>query len=439
MQDRSQRGVLSRRSFLKSVGAAAGALLTAPATLGWPSNAAAIGLPPTVAVPAPASARSRQALRIGVLLPQSRIYPTMGERIVTGMRLCFEQAGRPVELHVQDIGLGSDLAIQKARRLVESDGVRLVVAMVTSGVVAELRSVFDASPAFLIVSNVGANVPRESELSPRVFYVSLNDWQANWSLGHWTAEHVGRQVVTACSFYSSGYDSLYSFQSGLEAAGGTVLHSYVSHIPGNVEGFRPLFATIKATQPDAVYASYCGPETAEFMRAYADAGLAGRVPLVSSGFTVDEAWLPELGSTALGVKSCLPWAADLSIPESRVFAEAYLKRASCPADSLALLGHDTAHLIDQAVSGAGESLEIAGHLTESFEGAIFESPRGIVRMDPRTHATAGNLYLREVQARGNTLSNVAVAELTPPSVLEEHAAAMRCALKTGWLTPYLSI
>lgn len=382
-------------------------------------------------------------LKIGVLLPQSSIYPTLGQNLIAGIQLQAMQshgplAERKLQFITEDIGFGQSLAEQKALKLTGFDAVDLVVGVVSTGVAAIIRDIFQARQTLFIANTIGENILRHQEHSPFIFYNSLSHWQSNLALGRWAARHLGKQAFITMSFYDSGYDTPYAFRMGLEHGGGTVLRTYMSHRPPDTGDFKPLFAHIKDAQPDFVYAAYCGPKATTFVQAYAQSEFAGRIPLVGTGFLTDDALLSQQGTAALGVKTCLPWASDLESSANQHFISSYQEMHQRTPDVFALLGFETGYLIDQALQARGDLRHIEA-VRESLLRTAFISPRGRLTMNPDTQTTATPLYIREVQRQGDRLSNVPIAQVDPLAEEDEQIQAMRSSPHSGWLNAYLCV
>jgi branched-chain amino acid transport system substrate-binding protein len=400
-------GRLTRRKFLRNASLVAGSMAVAPILLRILDT----------------------RLKIGVLLPQSTIYPSMSENLLAGMQLYFDRvdnqaSDRTIKLIGEEVGFGPALARQKARKLINWDQIDLVVGLTNEGTAAMFADVFEAHQTPFVVSNIGANIPRLDEYSPYYVHNNLGYWQANWATGRWAAQNLGQRTLMAVSFYDSGYDAPHAFRLGFEAAGGEIIHTHISHIPPSEDdNLTPLFAMIEETRPDFVYALYCGQPAADFVRAYAESGLTGQIPLAGSGFLVDEALLPAQGQTAHGIKSALPWALALDTPANRDFMTAYQTQTGRTADIFAMLGYDTARLIVEAVN--------------AVEGDTGQTARFLETLDDAR--STGHLYLREVRQYGPTAHNAVIAELDPFPGFDERIEAERSSLKTGWLNTYLSV
>jgi branched-chain amino acid transport system substrate-binding protein len=300
---------------------------------------------------------------------------------------------------------------------------------------ARLRETAGSS-ASLVVVDGGANVMRREEASPNILYSTGGYWQANHALGEWAAAHLGRRAFVAASFYESGFDALYAAEVGIEAGGGEVVGRHVNQGPRGPKPVEDAIAAIQAARPDFVFAAYSGPEAVAFVQAYAAAGLKDDIPLVGTGFLVDEALLLEMGEAALGIHSALSWAPTLATPANRAFVREYLALTGSAPNVLAAVGYDTARWIGEALNAAGDQGPEA--VREALLGMRFAGPRGAWRMDERTQQAVTPLYLRQVQAGPQGLRNQALSELPGVDALDPRLDTLRQAPRTGWVYAYPS-
>ncbi len=434
MNDDHPSSGLSRRAFLRSAGLAAGALAAAPLLNAAPAWAAG-----PVPAAAPPVAGGRALLTVGVLLPPSTIYPTLGSNFLAGMQLYCNQVASmtqpAVRLVAADAGYGRVQALNAAQKLIESSQAALVVSLCNPTLVGMLRGLFQTRRVVLLTAGLGENVPRAADDSPYVFHHSLGAAQAAWALGQWAATHLGRRAAIATALYDSGYDALTAFRLGFTAAGGTITTTQTTHLLANSPALPAVLAEIAATRPDFIYAAYCGPAAVDFVRA-AQAGPAAQIPLLGSPLLAGETALPTLGKAALGIKTALGWAPALDTAENRAFVAAYAKQTGQAPDNLALLGYETARLAALALAATGGDPARGTQMRAALAAATFTGPRGPVTMDGQTHCTSGPQYLREVQARDGALANVPVAPLPGGA---EAGAALRATTKSGWTNAYLSV
>ncbi len=429
--DRDTR--VPRRTFLRRIGGAAGAIITT-------SMLSACGASAMHDQSTGAPLVSDFTLRVGVLLPRSARRPLLSAQLLDGMRLFFEQShtlagGRPVALVAEQYD-GPYHSLSQAHELVAGGQVDIITGLISRNEVAGLDGLLRERHTPLIVSDVGANVIHQPHQSEYVLRSSLNYWQANLALGAWAAQHAGKRAMIATSFYEGGYDSLYAFRYGFEQGGGVVLDTLVSHRPSGPTDLPALMASIRQLRPDLVYAAYSDQEAIDFVRAYAAAGLAPQVPLFGAGFVTDEHILPLLGDAAVGIKTALPWSYALDLPQNHAFTAAFEVYAGRPADAFAVLGYDTARLIADAL-GTGDPRDIAG-LRQSFGALTFAGPRGQLQIDGATGDVASPLYLREVRRDGSAYRNAVIADLGHSAAINVHGEALRRDMRSGWTHAYLA-
>jgi branched-chain amino acid transport system substrate-binding protein len=212
----------------------------------------------------------------------------------------------------------------------------------------------------------------------------------------------------------------------------------VTHVPRQTDTFTPLLAAIRRADPDFVYAAYSGQQAQDFMRAYAEAGLAGRVPLVGSGFLLDDSLLVQHGEAALHSISGFAWAPQLDIPQNSAFRSAYRAAAGRPPDPFAVLGYDAGLLIANAVDATAGNTRSGDQLLEALRTLELSSPRGSLVMDQQARAGATPLYIREVRRQQGAFGNTVIARFDSMAGLDE-AAAIQASIKSGWLDAYLAV
>jgi branched-chain amino acid transport system substrate-binding protein len=433
---------VSRRTFLRRFGATAGAL-AAGHLISACSNTSAANLtrnldqvPNRLAVHS--TAGQQNTLRVGLLLPQSQLYPAIGTNFRAGMDLFLSERSsvdRPISLIAHEYGTTPSVAIEQASKWITADQVDLIVGSLSSGTAATLHPLLHERQTPLLISNIGANLTRDDRQSPYIIRNSFSYWQSSWALGRWAAGNLGKQAFVTSSFYDSGFDSLYAFQLGFESAGGAITSTKVTHLPTETGELQTLMAEIQQAQPDLVFATYSGTQASDFVRAYAQAGLSPRIPLLGSGFLVDESLLFQQGNAALGIKTALPWAHTLELPANQAFTSAFQDFSGRPADPFAVLGYDTARLIAQCACDTRSPEQ----LRQALATASFESPRGPGHMNSMLLEIETPLYLREVRASAGGLSNTVIDKLPALPTHDASINALRASTKTGWSTAYLYV
>lgn len=412
------RAGVSRRDFLRIAGIATGATVTLP--LQAYAHFIFDGRPP---------------LKVGMVVPNSNIYPEIGANLVDGMRLQFAESGwESTRLLVREVESGEE--ISAARRMLTEEKVEVLAGMFNPLTVHHLREDLERSGILFVNIEAGANtfVPREE--SPLMYQNSLGYWQSSWAMGKWAAQQKGTRAAVASSFYETGYDSFHAFSQGFETGGGTIVCSEVTHAP--LGGGDPVSAmkAIAAARPDVLFLSAGGKDALDLVAAYHDAGLKGKLPLLVSGFMVHGTQLAGMGAAAVGIMSCLPWTPTLNSAENNAFCSGFVRACGRQPDSFAVLGYDTGGMIVGAVAAAGK-VQNSRDLKKALEQLQVSSPRGPMRMVPSTGGTEAPLYLCEVRKVGASIQNAALRSVSTLQTVESEARRSSLIVHSGWTNSYL--
>ncbi|BAS28006.1 ABC transporter substrate-binding protein [Limnochorda pilosa] len=360
----------------------------------------------------PATAQS-DPIRIGVLLPYSGVYTSLGENITAGLELFLEEtgytaAGRRLELVKQDTQGDPRQGLPKVRQLVERDRVDLLVGVVHSGVAAAIRDYVHARRIPLVIANAGdPSLTRDpARRSPYIFRVSFANGQYEYLLGRYAYEVLGyRTVVVTAPDYSAGHDKAGAFKQYFEQAGGRVVQEV--YPPLGTNDFGPYLAGLQ--QADAVWAFFAGTDAVRFVQQYQEFGLKERMPLIGAGDMVDEAYLDEIGEAALGTVTSLHYSPLVETPENRSFVEQYRGRYGETANQFAYQGYLAARVIAEAIEGVGGRVEETDAFLEALRAVTFTGPAGPFRFDPTSQNVVFNVYIRRVdRLPDGSLGNVVI-------------------------------
>ncbi|HEY1011854.1 MAG TPA: ABC transporter substrate-binding protein [Herpetosiphonaceae bacterium] len=406
---------LSRRSFMKRAGLALGTIAAVQAPQ------AAQAAKGAAKAPAPAS----QPFAVAVLTPESSVMPLFGANLLAGLALQFNQiqhqaGGRALRLVSESYGVLPSSGIDRARQLLAGPPLGALIVIGDYDTFAELAPAAAERRIPLLLGDTGANLAR-SGAAPFLASHSLSLWQSQYALGRWAAGAARRRAAMIGGCYESGYDAHFAFQLGFEQAGGQVIASAISHVPGASQDLAGMLADMHRAAPDLVYAAYSGDQAVEFLQAYAASGLA-RTPLLGSSWLADEAVLAKAGAAADGLRSAAAWSPQAAGQQS--FAKEFQSQAGRPADQLAALGYDLGRKLTGALAAAGQ-----GAGPEQIAAALGGAA---------TFAGAGQLHLREVRATKTGRVNVVTDPLDRVSDTAPGVQALRDSLKTGWRHAYLA-
>lgn len=353
-------------------------------------------------------------VKLGVLLPYSKVYQQLGEDITSGMTLYFESVGfkaggRAITMIREDEEIDPQVALRKGRKLVESDNVDLLAGLVASPSALALRDVVHNSKTPLIIANAGANAVTRSRRSPYIFRASFSNWQTSYPIGKWFYDNVARSCLAGASDYAAGHEDINAFKESYLPAGGKVVAEV--YPPLNNTDYGPYIAQMQKAKPEALFVFFAGSDAARFVTQAAQYGFLKETRLAGPGFLVEEDVLPAQGRNALGAYSCLHWALTLQTPENLAFTRSYRERWKREATVYAMQGYDTARVIVDALNATGGDTANKTKLVEAIAAVKFVSPRGPISFDPETHNVIQTMYVRQVREVGKAIHNVVFVNL----------------------------
>jgi len=295
---------------------------------------------------APATAHA-QVVKVGLMLPFTGTYASLGTAIENGFKLYLDEhggklGGAAVAFHRVDDESDPAKGIENATKLARRDKVDVLVGTVHSGVVMALAKVAKETNTLLIVPNAGADAITGPLCAPNIFRVSYSNWQPSYAIGLAAADNRYKTAVTVTWKYAAGDESAKGFKDAFESKGGKVVRELTVPFP-NVE-FQAILTEIAAQKPDVVYAFFAGGGAVKFVKDYAAAGLKQRIPLYGPGF-LTEGTLGAQGDDANGVLTALHYADELKTPRDDAFRLAYAKAYKSQPDVYAMQGYDAAQLL----------------------------------------------------------------------------------------------
>ena len=207
-----------------------------------------------------------------------------------------QMGGRPVELTLLDDELKPDLASQKIQALLARDQVDLVVGPIFSNILQAIHRPVLESGRILISPNAGPSIYAGAQCSPYFFVVSYQNDQAHEVMGLYAQERGFRKIAFVMPNYQAGKDAVSGF---LRRFQGEVVEEI--YVPMAQLDLSAEMARLAAVKPDAIFTFMPGGMGVALVKAYAQSGLTGKIPLLST-FTFDEA-KPEQSAIAVKAKA----------------------------------------------------------------------------------------------------------------------------------------
>lgn len=322
------------------------------------------------------AAQAQDKLKIGIVTTLSGPAAVLGQQLRNGFELAVKDnggklGGREVELIVQDDELKPDVAVGKAKALVDRDKVDFVVGPIFSNILVAIMKPVTESGAFLISPNAGTSNFAGKDCNPNFFVTSYQNNQVHEVMGKFAQDSGVKKAFIMAPNYPAGKDSLAGFKTYYKGAIADEVYVPLGQLDYSAELSR-----ISASGADAVFVFLPGGMGVNFVKQFRQAGLADKVKFLSA-FTVDESTLPAQKEAALGFFGGANWAPDLDTPQNKKFVAGYEKAygGKVPA-SYAFQAYDAALLIDGALKATGGKTTDKAALRAAMEKAPFTSLRG---------------------------------------------------------------
>ncbi len=390
--EQKKKGV-TRRTFLKDTATMGGAAALAGLT-------GSIGGSPAFA------SESSKPIKIGVVLPFSRVYKVIGDRVTAGLELALNQAGnkfkgRPIELIKEDSEMKPNVGLTKTRKLVDKDRVDFLVGPVSSAVCVAMRNYAHEKKVPMIIPTAG-NVELAGNLfSPYVFRSSISHWIFAHPIGHWVKKKLGDECFVAGANYAAGQHQVWAFTMAFRGEGGKIVGA--TYPPLGNKDYAPYITKIANSGAKIYFGWFAGNDAVNFCRQAAEFGLSKKMKMTTTGWFFERYLLTAQKEAAQGWYCCFNWAITLDNPVNKEFVKAYNKftknNPSVAVSMSSVHGYDAGQMIIKALKKTGGDTK-ADKIAAALDGMKLDSPRGKVELDSN-HEMVQPMYIGEIVKSGN--------------------------------------
>lgn len=321
-------------------------------------------------------AQAQEKLKVGVITTLSGPAAVLGQQLRNGLQLSLKHSdgkwgGREVQLIVEDDELKPDVAVSKAKALIDRDKVDFVVGPIFSNILVAIMKPVTDGGAFLISPNAGTSNFAGKDCNANFFVTSYQNDQNHEVMGKYAQDAGLKKVFLMAPNYPAGKDSIAGFKRYYKGELADEVYVPLGQLDYSAE-----LSKIAASGADAVFVFLPGGMGVNFVKQFRQAGLADKVKFLSA-FTVDESTLPAQKEAALGFFGGANWAPNLDNPQNKKFVADYEKEYSgaIPA-TYAFQAYDAGLLIDGALKATGGKTDNKDALRAALAKAPFTSLRG---------------------------------------------------------------
>lgn len=358
-----------------------------------------------------AAAQTAAPIRIGSIKTLEGTFATAGQDAVRALTMAFEEAnytvaGRKIEWIRESSNAQADVALARARKLIEQDQVDIVIGPLSGAEGIALRDYSRTLKGKTFVNGQSAAADTTMrDPSPNFFRFNGDGMQWIAGLGNYTFNTLkARHVAIVAGDYAFPYAQVFGFMQEFCKAGGKVTKLWS---PLGTTDFASTIARIPKNA-DTVLVLHGGTDALAFLTQYAQAG--GSLPLVAGSVTADQVVMSARGPHRRllnGLITAGPLVDDSDDPKWKAFVERYRKRFP---DGFAAPSINAVHYYIAAKATLQALEQVKGDLSgdqKAFQAAlaklVVDTPMGgKVRLDENRQAIADN-FIRKIVERDGKL------------------------------------
>jgi len=349
---------------------------------------------------------AQDSIKLGALATLEGAFAAPGEDGIRGVRMALEEfghmaGGKKIELITGSSDASPDSAIRATRKLVEQDGVKVLVGPLSGSEGLAVKDYAKTQPNVTFLN--GTSAAQDTTLrNPAENFFRFSTDGAQWmaGLGEYAYKNKGyRKVAVLAEDYSFPYTQVFGFLEPFCRLGGKAPIDARFWVPIGNKDYSSVIAALP-DDVDAIYVALGGADAVNFLTQYEQTG--GELPLIGGSITVDQTVLGSKGRTrdfVIGTPSAGPISDTWDNAAWNGFVAAYKKQFPDGFPSPSLFAHGyyintKAALL--ALDKVGADLSDGGVKFRAALSALeFDTPTGKVSLDARRQAIA-DMFLTEV-------------------------------------------
>ena len=267
-------------------------------------------------------------VKIGAIATLEGAFAFLGTEAIRGVKLAIEEfggevAGKKVVLITASSNAQPDTAVAAARKLVEQDGVDLVVGPLSGSEGLAVKDYAKTQPQVSFMN--GSSAAQDTTLrSPAENFFRWNPDGAQFvaGLGEYAYRNRKyRRVAIVAEDYSFPYTMVFGFMHDFCRLGGRVPAKF--WVPIGTKDYSSVIASLP-DDIDAVFVGLGGSDAVNFLSQYQQAG--SEKPMVAGSITIDQSVLGSKGrrkSYLVGTPTAAPTADSNPSPAWQAFVKQY--------------------------------------------------------------------------------------------------------------------
>lgn len=331
---------------------------------------------------------------IGILLPRSTFYTTIGFDLFDGLKQgLLELEREDIKIVTENIGFGADKqqCYRAAEKLLLEENVDLVVAYISHRTVELLKPLFLAANKMLLVLDSGASLPTEWPSCPNIFYLSLHNALGAWISSKKAANDGYLSGGLVSGYYDGGYLHTYSLSKNFVNSGGAINFNHVTGYKEDDFTISPLKDYLNRYPKSALLSLFSGDYVQWYFKGIQKEFKNENLPIYLSPFGLEETMLENAVYPSNSVKGVASWSKKLNNEKNKVFVTTFESLGKKP-NLFSLLGWESAQLALQIITLSKKHSNKITDIAKEFQLLEFDTPRGKIHFDIKTNTSISSLY-----------------------------------------------
>lgn len=355
-------------------------------------------------------------MKIGVMATLEGTYTVLGEDGIRGIKTALaafggKAGGKDIELVIQSTDASPDSAVRAARKLVEQDGLDVIIGPLSGSEGIAIRDYSKTQPDTTFI-NGSSGAMETTYVDPSENFFRYNTDGAQWSvgLGKYVHDEKGYETVaTIGEDYSFIYTQVFGFALDFCQAGGEITDRF--WVPLGTKDFGSIIAALP-DDVDAIYLGLGGGDAVNFLNQYQQAG--GDANLIGGTIMVDGTVLNSKGdakNALIGTPSSGPQADtwdDATWQEYvKLYQDTFPPEERFPAPSLlsTLYYNATAATLTCLDEVGGDLSDGHAAFRSCLTNIELDSPVGKVTLDGNRQAIGATFISEVVENEDGNLVN----------------------------------
>ena len=359
-------------------------------------------------------------IKIGLMTTLEGTYTVPGQDGQRGFQMAMkehnnEAGGKKITFVLASTDASPDSAVRAATKLVEQDGVKIIVGPLSGSEGLAMRDFARQHPDITVINGIsGAQETTTVNPAPNFFRFNMDGAQWGAGLGEYVVKTKGwKTVATLADDYSFGYTNFLGFALGYCDAGGKIEKRF--WVPLGTKDFASIISALP-DDVDAIFLGLGGGDAVNFLNQYQQAG--GSAHLIGGTIMADQSVFAAKGNAKnalIGTPSSGPQADTWDNPDWQAFVKRY--QTDFPPDqrftspSLFAVGYynATTATLDALDAVKGELSDNQKAFRDALSKTDLHAPNGEIKLDGNRQAIGTNFVTEVAEQPDGSLANKLVA------------------------------